>query len=152
MKSLIRYSAILLTCFALLGFTNLSYAAAKSPIGVWTTISDKTNKPRSVVRIYESKGILYGKILKVYKEPGDHNTCINCPGNFKNKPIVGLRFMYGLKPDGRNEWSGGHILDPKPGKIYKCKITLLPDGKTLKVRGYIGFSLLGRTQTWHRTR
>ncbi len=150
MKSLARYSAIFIACLALIGFTNLSYAATASPVGKWTTVSDKTGKARSVVRIYQSKGVLYGKILKVYKQPGDQGTCINCPGKLKNKPIVGLRMMWGMKPDGRNEWSGGHILDPKPGKVYKCKMTLSPDGKTLKVRGYIGFSLLGRTQTWYR--
>jgi len=61
-----------------------------------------------------------------------------------------MDILFGLKKDG-DEWNGGKILDPKSGKIYKCYITL-KDENTLKLRGYIGFSLLGRTEYWQRAK
>lgn len=121
-----------------------------SVVGEWTTISDKTHEPRAVVRIVDKAGVLEGYILRVYKKAGDQGYCLKCPEPLKNKPIVGLRFLWGLKQSGSNEWAGGKILDPKAGRIYNCKLTLSDDGKTLSVRGYIGVSLFGRTQTWFK--
>ena len=66
----------------------------------------------------------------------------------RNTPIMGLVFMEGFSFDGKI-WSGGTIYDPDNGKTYKCKITLVND-KKLKVRGYIGVSLIGRTEIWTR--
>lgn len=86
--------------------------------------------------------------MKVYRQPGDTGVCAKCPGNFKNKPIQGLAFVWGLKDKGNGEWDGGHLLDPKTGKIYRAKMTL--NGRKLYVRGYVGFSVLGRTQVWIR--
>uniref|UniRef100_UPI002FD923CC DUF2147 domain-containing protein n=1 Tax=Novosphingobium sp. TaxID=1874826 RepID=UPI002FD923CC len=57
--------------------------------------------------------------------------------------------MWGVKKDG-DVWDGGQILDPKNGKTYKVKLKLVDDGKKLDVHGYIGFSLLGRSQVWER--
>lgn len=122
--------------------------AASSPVGKWTTIDDKTGEKRAVVTITESGGTLSGVIDKIYPQPGDTGICDKCPGAFKGKKIQGLRFLWGLKNEGNNEWGGGSILDPKSGKIYKAKATL--EGNKLQVRGYLGVSLLGRTQTWVR--
>lgn len=124
--------------------------AQSSPVGRWKTIDDVTGKKRSIVQIYESGGKVYGKIIKVFKQAGDTGICDKCPGSFRGKPIVGLRFMWNLKKTASNVWDNGKILDPKIGKIYRCKITLRGSGKRLAVRGYIGISLLGRTQTWYR--
>ncbi len=126
------------------------FAAALSPVGTWTTIDDKTGKARSVVKLWVSNGVLYGKILSVYKRPGDTGYCHNCPGRFKGKPVKGLVFLWGLRNRGNGQWGGGKVLDPKIGRIYDCKITVTRNGKALKVRGYVGLSLLGRTQTWVR--
>jgi len=63
--------------------------------------------------------------------------------------LIGLRILWDLRKDG-DEWSGGRILDPDNGKVYKCSIAVEHDGKKLRVRGFIGFSLLGRTQFWLR--
>lgn len=126
----------------------LPLAFAGSASGTWTTIDDKTGEKRAVVRISESGGNLSGTIVKVYPQPGDTGMCHNCPGAFKGKAVQGLTFLWGLKKDGDNQWSGGSILDPKTGKVYKAKVTL--EGNKLLVRGYIGVSLLGRTQTWVR--
>ena len=122
---------------------------AASPTGTWTTIDDADGKARATVRVYNNGGVLSAKIIKVIrKKSGDTGRCSKCPGNFKNKPIRGLTFMWGLKKTGENEWSGGKILDPKKGKIYKAKVTL--KGNKLYVRGYFGVSLFGRTQVWVR--
>lgn len=122
--------------------------AGSSPAGTWTTIDDKTGQKRAVVRISVSGGNLTGTIVKVYPQAGDTGICSKCPGSFKDKKIQGLQFVWGLKDEGNGVWSGGSILDPKSGKVYKAKITL--EGNKLYVRGYLGVSLLGRTQTWVR--
>ncbi|MBN9230467.1 MAG: signal peptidase [Legionella sp. 40-6] len=126
----------------------LSSAYAGSASGTWTTIDDKTGQKRAVVSVSDSGGTLSGVISKVYPQPGDTGVCIKCPGAFKGKKIQGLRFLWGLKSEGPNQWGGGYILDPKSGKIYRAKVTL--EGNKLLVRGYVGMSLLGRTQTWVR--
>ena len=122
--------------------------AAQTPAGTWTTIDDKTGQKRAVIRLSVSGGTLNGTIVKVYPQPGDSGTCKNCPGGFKNKPILGLRFLWGLKDKGNGVWEDGQILDPKSGKIYRAKITV--QGNKLYVRGYVGISALGRTQVWVR--
>lgn len=121
-------------------------ANAASAAGTWTTIDDKTGAKRAVVSVSESGGNLSGVIVKVFPQAGDTGVCSKCPGGFKDKKIQGLRFLWGLKKVGENEWSGGSILDPKSGKVYKAKVTL--NGNKLLVRGYVGISMLGRTQTW----
>ena len=126
------------------GFIPSVFAA--SPVGTWTTIDEKTGAKRAVVNVSESGGVLSGTIVKVYPQPGDTGICSKCPGGFKGKKIQGIRFLWGLKSDGANQWSGGSILDPKSGKVYRAKVTL--EGNKLLVRGYVGVSLLGRTQTW----
>jgi len=122
--------------------------AAGSPAGTWTTIDDKTGKKRAVVRVNVSGGTLSGTIISVIPQPGDTGICSNCPGGFKGKPIKGLQFVWGLKDKGNGVWDGGNILDPKTGKVYRAKITM--EGNKLYVRGYVGISVLGRTQVWVR--
>jgi uncharacterized protein (DUF2147 family) len=126
-------------------------AQAASPVGVWRTIDDETGKERSIIRITETNGELQGVVEQIRDFPGDDpkHLCDKCKGERKDKPIVGMTILWGLKQNG-NEWSGGEILDPKKGKIYRCKLTPSEDGKQLNVRGYIGISLIGRSQTWHR--
>jgi uncharacterized protein (DUF2147 family) len=128
-----------------------AFAQATSPVGRWTTIDDETKKPKSVIAIWEENGKLFGKIEKLFLEPNEKQdpVCDKCEGALKNQPILGMVIMRDLKKDD-DEWSGGTILDPKNGKTYKCKIAVEDGGKKLKVRGYIGMSLLGRTQHWVR--
>src|SRR5262245_12235693 len=122
-----------------------------SPVGRWKTIDDVTGKVKSVVVIWEEHGKLYGKIEKlVDPDPQDPDPrCVHCEGEMKDRPLMGLRILWGLRKDG-DLWSGGKILDPDNGKAYKCYIAVEDGGKKLKVRGFIGFSLLGRTQYWLR--
>jgi uncharacterized protein (DUF2147 family) len=136
-------------CSFILTVCYLPFAlAASSPAGTWTTIDDKTGAKRAVVNLTVSNGTLSGTIVKIYPQAGDTGICSNCPGAFKDKKVAGLGFIWGLKDQGNGVWSGGSILDPKTGKIYKAKLTI--EGNKLHVRGYVGVSLLGRTQTWIR--
>lgn len=126
-------------------------AASDSPVGTWRSIDDKTKKERSIIRITDHNGELQGVVEKIFDEPGDDpaHLCEECKGERKDKPVLGMTILWGLKKDG-DAWTGGEILDPKNGKIYRCKMTLSADGKSLDVRGFIGISLIGRTQTWLR--
>lgn len=123
-----------------------SMAFAVSPAGLWTTVDDKTGEKRAVVNLVEKNGILTGTIAKVYPQPGDQGICVKCPNNFKDKPILGMQFLWGLKNRGDGVWDDGNILDARSSQIYRAKITV--KGDKLYVRGYIGFALLGRTQVW----
>jgi uncharacterized protein (DUF2147 family) len=126
-------------------------ASTTSPVGRWRTVDDATGKANSVVIIWEESGKLFGRIQKlVDPDPQDQNpTCKDCSGDLKGKPVIGLQILWDLVKDG-DAWSGGTILDPANGKTYKCLLSVEEGGTKLKVRGFIGFSLLGRTQYWHR--
>ena len=127
-------------------------AANDTPVGKWKTIDDETHQVKSIVEITEEGGLLQGKVLQVLKpdDPNEaHPVCKKCDGERKNKPIEGMTIMWGLKKDD-GEWSGGQILDPAKGKIYKVTLKLVDGGKKLDVHGYIGFSLMGRSQEWVR--
>jgi uncharacterized protein (DUF2147 family) len=133
-------------------FATRALAQSPAAVGSWTTIDDETKKPKSVVSIYEEDGRLFGKIDKLFLAPNEpaNPVCDKCEGSLKDKPILGMVILRNLKKDG-DGWSGGTVLDPANGKTYKVKLALEDGGKRLKVRGYVGFSLLGRTQHWVRT-
>lgn len=122
-----------------------------SPVGLWETIDDETGKVKSHVRIYAENGVLTGKIEALLnRKPGDENPlCTACEGARKDQPMLGMQVIWGMTADG-DEFSGGRILDPAKGSEYKCSFKVIEEGKRLKVRGYIGFSLFGRSQTWNR--
>ena len=126
-------------------------AAAGSPAGTWRSIDDKTKQERSIIRISEEKGEFKGVVEKLFDQPGDDpsHLCKECKGERKDQPIIGMTILWGLKKDG-DAWAGGEILVPHNGKVYRCKMTLSEDGKSLNVRGFIGISLIGRSQTWYR--
>ena len=115
---------------------------------VWITQDDESGKKKSEVLLYKNDGKLYGKIINLLLEEDKGKLCVNCKGENKNLPIEGMVIVEGLMLNGKT-WEEGTILDPKSGKTYSCYITF-DDDNTLKVRGYIGFSLLGRTQKWIR--
>ena len=121
----------------------------RSPIGLWKTIDDKSGKQRGLVRVYEQAGKLYGRIEKVLAPRPGHDTCEKCTDERKHQPIVGLLILRGLQRDG-DKYSGGDILDPETGGVYHCNLRLEAGGTKLIVRGYIGFALIGRSQTWLR--
>jgi uncharacterized protein (DUF2147 family) len=144
-----------------LAFQGLTAAAAltvlparadeASPVGLWKNVDDVSGKPRALIRLTESSGVLQGKIEKVFPAPNEdpNPTCEKCEGANKNAPVVGLVILDGLKKDG-DEYAGGQILDPDNGKVYRSTVRLTDNGKKLSVRGYIGVPMLGRSQTWIR--
>lgn len=124
---------------------------AQSPVGTWTTVDDKTQRPKSVVEIYETRdGTLAGRVNEILQsDRGPNPLCDKCSGNNKDKPVKGMVMLWGVNKKGRS-WEGGKILDPATGKIYSVKMTPIDGGKKMQVRGFMGFSLLGKTQVWIR--
>ncbi|MCB1056310.1 MAG: DUF2147 domain-containing protein [Acidobacteria bacterium] len=148
---------LVLAVFLMLGSaTAVQAQKADDILGVWKTA--ETDKGYSHVKIYKDGGKYFGEIIWLLKpnypadEPGglagkpkvDRN---NPDKSKRDQPILGLKLLKGFNFDG-GEWNGGTIYDPENGKTYKCIMKL--DGETLNVRGYIGFSLLGRTTQWTR--
>ncbi len=126
-------------------------AATPSVTGRWETIDDETGKPSSIVEIFQEGDVFKGKVVKLINPDEPNPTCNKCPGAKLDKPVLGLEIIWGMKEMKPNqEWGGGEILDPRKGKSYRCRMQLLAGGSKLNVRGYIGISLLGRTQTWLR--
>ncbi|HDP80891.1 MAG TPA: DUF2147 domain-containing protein [Spirochaetes bacterium] len=123
--------------------------AADSPVGMWKTIDDKTGEAKSFLQVWEKDGVYFGKVAKLIQKPGEdpNPKCTKCKGKLKDQPILGMTIMWGLKQNG-DEYSGGNIMDPDNGQTYKCKIKVLNGGKKLEVRGFIGFSVIGRSQYW----
>ena len=126
-------------------------ASAESPVGRWKTVDDATGKAKSIISIYLEGKELKAKVDTLFSKPGEdpNRVCEKCAGELKGKRIRGMIIVWGLKSKGMS-WEGGRILDPGNGKIYRCALTVNQDNKTLTVRGFVGFSLLGRSQKWER--
>jgi uncharacterized protein (DUF2147 family) len=124
-------------------------AELASPIGLWKTFDDATGSPRALVRIYEKGGKLFGQIEKVFEAGAEKQVCKACKDDRKNQPIIGLIIIRDIKQEG-NAYGGGDILDPESGSVYRCKMHLDQAGDLLMLRGYIGVSFIGRSQTWQR--
>ena len=136
--------------FLLVAVAGIFSASAQSVTGKWKTIDDETGQAKSIVEVYEQNGKIYGKVVEILNPAKKDSKCTKCKGVDKDKPINGLVIIKGLTKDG-NEWTDGDILDPQKGKLYSCTIKL--DGADkLSVRGYMGISMLGRSQTWHRVK
>lgn len=116
--------------------------------GTWINIDDETGVKKSEITLYVEKGKLYGRIERLLLPEDQGKICSNCKGKDKDQPIEGLIIVKGLSKDVA-EWTDGYILDPANGKSYDCTIKL-DDTNTLNVRGFFGFSFLGRTQIWQR--
>ena len=135
-------------CLLLVMLFFFQFSFSQTIFGKWKTIDDETGKEKGIVEIFERNGKIFGRIIDILDIEHKHHKCEKCEGEDNNKPILGLTIIKGMKKNG-NEYEGGKVLDPKNGKSYQCKISL--DGKDkLIVRGYIGISLFGRSQTWVR--
>lgn len=144
-----KRAAFLIIIVSLLSSDLFSQNKADDITGVWLTSGNEPAK----IQIYRSGEKFYGKIiwLKNPTENGRQRTDSNNPDKARrNSPIIGLVILTGFKFDGDDEWDGGDIYDPESGKTYNSYM-YLKDLNTLKVRGYVGFSLFGRTETWTRT-
>ncbi|MEP7184265.1 MAG: DUF2147 domain-containing protein [Rhodanobacter sp.] len=141
---------------SLLLVAGTAFAANDTPAGTWKTIDDSTHKPKSIVQITENNGEYQATVTQLLNrtpeqiaKEGEKPVCKECDGERKNQPIEGMKIMWGVTKDD-DVWDGGKILDPKSGKIYKVKLKLMDGGQKLDVHGYVGFALLGRSQTWER--
>ena len=139
------FKNILLFAFLIVG----QVAWSQSPVGVWKNLDDEDGKEKSHIEIYEQNGKLRGRVIKLLPA-ATITKCNACTGANKGKSLVGMDILWDMTKVG-NVWDNGEILDPKKGKVYSCKLEL--DGKDkLKVRGYVGVSMFGRTQTWYRVK
>ena len=139
---------LLSTC--LLMFTLAGASAQHSPLGVWKTIDDDTGEAKSHVEIYQQDGRYFGKIVKLLRKSPD-TVCEKCPGDKKDKSLVGMVVIEALEPK-KDYWKNGSILDPESGNEYSCSIWFENDNAdALKVRGKHWTGLF-RTQTWHRVK
>ncbi len=139
--------------FLLAGTAFGAAAQATSPAGLWRTIDDSSKKDKSLVRIVEANGVYTGKVEKIVDPDSPKDAvCKDCSDERKDKPILGMTIIRNMKQSGDDKtvFEGGDILDPNNGKVYKSKMKLIDGGSKLEVRGFIGISLLGRTQTWVR--
>lgn len=118
---------------------------SQSIVGNWKTIDDDSGEEKSIIKIYEKDGKIYGDIVELLNETDDYNPiCDQCPGAMKNQKVIGLTIINGLEKDG-DIWSKkSGIIDPDNGKWYDVKIWR--EENKLMVRGYISFFY--RTQTW----
>ena len=124
--------------------------AQMSPVGLWRSFDEKTNEPKSEVRINENAGVLEGRVVALLRKGADPAAkCVECRDELKDQPMVGLQIIKGAKKaEGKDVWEDGKILDPENGKFYTLRMTPVEGGKKLEVRGSIG--PFGRTQTWQR--
>ncbi|MBO9698613.1 MAG: DUF2147 domain-containing protein [Sporocytophaga sp.] len=149
MKKIIAlYILVLLSVF----FSSDSFAqySGDEIIGIWETPGNDNGR----IEIFKSGNKYYGKIiwLKRKGENGQVLTDKNNPDkSLQNRPIVGLEILKGFVFNKEDMWEDGEIYDPKSGNTYSCQISL-QDKNIMKVRGYIGFSLIGRTEYWNRVK
>ena len=145
------HCAVTLALFAL-----LAAAAANSQqlspklqnaVGHWQVVNGDGSLAGRV-ETYVENGKLFGRVTQVRPGRTPQDVCDKCSGEFKNKLILGMVNMRNFHPDG-DDWVGGTVVDPENGKEYKGKIWAVGDDK-LSMRGFIGISLLGRTESWVR--
>ena len=131
-------------------------AADKNIYGYWKSLDKDSGKTQSIISLWEDKGKLVGKVVKTFPRPnGDkpQERCTECSGNQKDKPVVGLIFLWGLQLDEENprKWVEGKVLNPEDGKTYNAELTLSDDAKSLTIYGYIKMLVkLGGSNVWQR--
>ena len=140
---------LLFFTFTIILFAGADLLAQSSIFGKWKTIDDESGEAKSVVEIYEEDDKAFGKVTKIFRKDKQDAICDECDEDDprKDQKILGMVILKNMEKEG-DEWTNGKILDPNSGSVYKCTMWV-EDGK-LHVRGYIGFSLIGRTQVWER--
>ena len=124
------------------------WANGPSPVGTWRTFDDGGHETGAVA-IISDHGVLTGRVVAIADPAKAQGLCQHCPGDRADRPVMGLEVIRDLRPDGA-AWDGGEILDPETGRLYRLKARLEEGGRKLVLRGYLGLSLFGRSQTWLR--
>ena len=118
-------------------------------VGKWKTIDDADGSTKSIVHIFKAtNGKYYGKVEKLFKNPD--KKCTECEGTNKNKPVLGMMIVNGMI-EKEGSLTGGTILDPNNGKVYRCNMSIDSKSGNLSVRGSLDkMGIIGRSQTWIR--
>lgn len=133
LKKCLLSLVFLASCFILTAQADI---ASTSPIGYWKSIDKATGAPKSIIQIWQTpEHVLMGKVIKTYAKDRDAGTVI----------LSGLKQHADI-----NQWREGKLLDPDNGRTYSCSLRMAENGKKIKILGYIGIPLLGRSQTWER--
>jgi len=122
---------------------------AADAVGRWRTIDDETGQPKSIVEIERSaEGIYSGKIVELFNPSRPNPICDKCSDDRRDQPITGMEIIRNMRASGATGYSGGSILKPDEGKVYRSKMKLIDNGERLEVSGCI--MVFCRTQTWER--
>ncbi len=139
-----KVRSIIFLIVALLLATNIG--VGQDVFGVWQSY-DKSGQPRSHIKLYEKDGKLFGRIVKIMSGTTPE-ICRGCPGEKNGKVTLDIDIIWDMEKHG-DIWKDGKIINPEGGKIYGCKIWLQSANK-LKIRGFLGSPIIGRTQVWDR--
>ena len=144
------FGTLLLIACAALPVTSTA-AEAPAIAGRWITFDRDTGMQRALIEIVSDGPGATGRIVELYLQDGEPRDpgCERCEGTDRGRPIRGLSIL-ALEADTDGRGFHGTVLDPEEGTTYHCKVTLLPDGMHLRLRGFIGLEIFGRTETWRR--
>ena len=155
MRAKLLFSVAVLTSLATaVSAQSPAPAALQTPAGLWQAVDDDTKQPTGWFLIANHDGVYSGIIARMFLKPGEdpNAVCSECKDDRLNHTWLGLEIIRGMKQDADKpeKYEDGTILDPRDGKVYHAKMTLSADGQTLTLRGYIGISLFGMDEVWHR--